>query len=127
MEHSDVGCITIFKDASIFSTPSYLQFNKIIIHFSLFVNIFLLFPTFTFSPPHAIISLIKGGVLMEISDGMDIASYAIMNSQLQISQGVSTQVLKKTMDLQEAQGIQLVQMMEQSVNPGLGQNIDIRI
>ena len=61
---------------------------------------------------------------MEISDGMDIASYAIMNSQLQ---GVSTQVLKKTMDLQEAQGIQLVQMMEQSVNPGLGQNIDIRI
>ena len=62
---------------------------------------------------------------MEISDGMDIASYAMMNSQL--SQGVSTQVLKKTMDLQEAQGIQLVQMMEQSVNPGLGQNIDIRI
>ena len=88
---------------------------------------FLLFPTFTFSPPHVIISLIKGGVLMEISDGMDIASYAIMNSQLQISQGVSTQVLKKTMDLQETQGIQLVQMMEQSVNPGLGQNIDIRI
>ena len=39
---------------------------------------------------------------MEISDGMDIASYAMMNSQLQISQGVSTQVLKKTMDLQEA-------------------------
>ncbi len=64
---------------------------------------------------------------MEISDGMDIASYAMMNSQLQISQGVSTQVLKKTMDLQEAQGFQLVQMMEQSVNPGLGQNIDIRI
>ena len=64
---------------------------------------------------------------MEISDGMDIASYAMMNSQLQISQGVSTQVLKKTMDLQEAQGTQLVQMMEQSVNPGLGQNIDIRI
>lgn len=64
---------------------------------------------------------------MEISDGMDIASYAMMNSQLQISQGVSTQVLKKTMELQEAQGIQLVQMMEQSVNPGLGQNIDIRI
>lgn len=64
---------------------------------------------------------------MEISDGMDIAAYAMMNAQVQISQGVSTQVLKKTMDLQEAQGNQLVQMMEQSVNPGLGQNIDIRI
>lgn len=64
---------------------------------------------------------------MEISDGMDITAYAMMNSQIQIQQGVNTQVLKKTMDLQEAQGSQLVQMMEQSVNPGLGQNIDIRI
>ena len=64
---------------------------------------------------------------MEISDGMDIAAYAMMNAQVQVSQGVSTQVLKKTIDLQEAQGSQLVQMMEQSVNPGLGQNIDIRI
>ena len=64
---------------------------------------------------------------MEISDGMDITAYAMMNSQIQIQQGVNTQVLKKTMDLQEAQGSQLVQMMEQSVNPVLGQNIDIRI
>ncbi len=64
---------------------------------------------------------------MEISDGMDITAYAMMNSQIQIQQGVNTQLLKKTMDLQEAQGSQLVQMMEQSVNPGLGQNIDIRI
>lgn len=64
---------------------------------------------------------------MEISDGMDIAAYAMMNAQVQVSQGVSTQVLKKTIDLQEAQGSQLVQMMEQSVNPGLGQSIDIRI
>lgn len=64
---------------------------------------------------------------MEISDGMNIAAYAMMNAQVQVSQGVSTQVLKKTIDLQEAQGSQLVQMMEQSVNPGLGQNIDIRI
>lgn len=89
-------------------------------------NIYL-FLSFTFCPSHAIISLIKGGVLMEISDGMDITAYAMMNSQIQIQQGVNTQVLKKTMDLQEAQGSQLVQMMEQSVNPGLGQNIDIRI
>lgn len=64
---------------------------------------------------------------MEISDGIDITSYAMMNSQIEIQQGVSTQVLKQTMDLQEVQGSLLVQMMEQSVNPGLGQNIDIRI
>ena len=90
-------------------------------------HIFLLFSRLYILPSPCYNILIKGGVLMEISDGMDIASYAMMNSQLQISQGVSTQVLKKAMDLQEAQGIQLVQMMEQSVNPGLGQNIDIRI
>ena len=64
---------------------------------------------------------------MEISDGMDIATYAMMNSQTKIMQGVSTQVLKKTLDMQEAQGSQLVQMRERSVTPGLGHNIDIRV
>lgn len=64
---------------------------------------------------------------MEISDGIDITSYATMNSQIEIQQGVSTQVLKEAMDLQEVQGSLLVQMMELSVNPGLGQNIDLRI
>jgi hypothetical protein len=64
---------------------------------------------------------------MEISDGIDITSYAMMNSQIEIQQGVSTQVLKEAMDLQEVQGSLLVQMMELSVNPGLGQNIDLRI
>lgn len=64
---------------------------------------------------------------MEISDGIDITSYAMMNSQIEIQQGVSTQVLKEAMDLQEVQGSLLVQMMELSVNPGLGQNINLRI
>lgn len=64
---------------------------------------------------------------MEISDGIDITSYAMMNSQIEIQQGVSTQVLKEAIDLQEVQGSLLVQMMELSVNPGLGQNIDLRI
>lgn len=64
---------------------------------------------------------------MEISDGLDIAGYSIMRSQANAMAGVETLMLKKTMDLQEAQGSQMVQMMEQSVNPGLGQNIDIRI
>lgn len=64
---------------------------------------------------------------MEISDGIDITSYAMMNSQIEIQQGVSTQMLKEAMDLQEVQGSLLVQMMELSVNPGLGQNIDLRI
>lgn len=64
---------------------------------------------------------------MEISEGLDIAGYSVMRSQANIMQGIETQVLKKTLDLQKMQGNELVQMMEQSVNPGLGQNIDIRI
>lgn len=64
---------------------------------------------------------------MEISDGFDFAGYSIMRSQANVMAGIGTMMLKKTMDLQEAQGSQMVQMMEQSVNPGLGQNIDIRI
>lgn len=63
---------------------------------------------------------------MEISDGLDISSYSAINSQNQVTQDVGTAMLKKAMDMQEIQGNQLVQMMEQSVNPGLGRNIDIR-
>ena len=64
---------------------------------------------------------------MEISDGLDISSYSAINSQNQVTQDVGTAMLKKAMDMQEIQGNQLVQMMEQSVNPGLGCNIDIRV
>ena len=64
---------------------------------------------------------------MELSDGVDVAAYSMMNTQAQLMQGVGTKVLEKTMDLQEIQAAQLTQMMEQSVNPNLGANIDIRI
>lgn len=64
---------------------------------------------------------------MELGDGLDIASYSIMNSQANVMGGVGVQMLKKTMNLQQMQGDQIVQMMERSVNPGLGQNIDIRV
>lgn len=64
---------------------------------------------------------------MELSDGIDIAAYSMMYSQAQLMQGVGTKVLEKTMDMQEIQVAQLTQMMEQSVNPNLGANIDIRI
>lgn len=64
---------------------------------------------------------------MEISDGIDVAAYSVANVQTKVEQGIGTAMLKKTMDMQEAMGDQLVQMMEQSVNPGLGRNIDIRI
>lgn len=64
---------------------------------------------------------------MEISDGFDFAGYSVLRSSANIMQGFETQMLKKTLDLQKIQGNEIVQMMEQSVNPGLGRNIDIRI
>lgn len=64
---------------------------------------------------------------MDLSYGIDLAGYSMLRSQANIMAGIETQVLKKTMDLQEAQGSQLVQMMEQTVNSVLGQNMDIRI
>ena len=64
---------------------------------------------------------------MEISDGLAIADYSMANAQISIMQKVSTQMLAKTLDTMEAEGAQLTKMMEQSVTPNLGQNIDVRI
>ena len=50
-----------------------------------------------------------------------------MNAQTQTMQAIGTGILAKTLDTAEAAGAQLVQMMEQSVNPHLGGNIDIMI
>ncbi|MCH5264710.1 MAG: YjfB family protein [Lachnospiraceae bacterium] len=58
---------------------------------------------------------------------MDIAAYAMSNAQTSIMQAVSTEMLSKAMDMMEIQSAQLTQMMELSVNPGLGGNMDIRI
>ena len=64
---------------------------------------------------------------MEISDGLAIADYSMANAQVSIMQKISTQMLAKTLDTMEAEGAQLTKMMEQSVTPNLGQNIDVRI
>lgn len=40
---------------------------------------------------------------------------------------ISTVVLDKNLDTQEIMGESLVKMMEQSVTPELGQNIDLRV
>ncbi|MBO5488068.1 MAG: YjfB family protein [Eubacterium sp.] len=62
---------------------------------------------------------------MELGDGMDVAAYSMMYSQSSTMSAVSTGILAKTMEAAEIQGEQLTKMMEQSVNPGLGRNIDI--
>lgn len=62
---------------------------------------------------------------MELGDGMDIASYSMMASQASTMSAINTSILAKTLDTAEIQGEQFIKMMEQSVNPGLGRNIDI--
>ncbi len=64
---------------------------------------------------------------MEISDGLDIARYAAISAQNSTMEGVGIAMLSKAMDMQEQMGAELTQMMEQSINPGLGANIDLRV
>lgn len=58
---------------------------------------------------------------------MDIAGLSIAMSQSQTLTAVSTAVLSKSLDTVEQSGENLIQMMEQSVAPNLGQSIDIRL
>jgi hypothetical protein len=64
---------------------------------------------------------------MEISDGMSIELYSMANAQNSVLQTVSTTMLAKTLDNEKMQGAQLTKMMEQSVNPNLGANFDVRV
>ena len=58
---------------------------------------------------------------------MDIAMASILQSQSQIITNVNTAVLSMNLDTVDVLGDSLIKMMEQSVNPDLGQNIDIKL
>ena len=67
---------------------------------------------------------------------MDIAAVSSALSAVQsygaystgsLAQAVSIKMLDNTMEMSEAMNAQLVSMMEQSVNPNVGGNIDLRI
>lgn len=58
---------------------------------------------------------------------MDIASASIALSQANLSQAVGISVLKMATDQSAQQGQGLVQMLERSVQPNLGSNLDIRV
>ena len=64
---------------------------------------------------------------MEISVGIDIAAYSMANASIKVQSGVSVAMLDKTLDMQQMMGDELTKMMEMSVNPSLGGNIDICI
>ncbi len=63
---------------------------------------------------------------------MDIAALSTGLAGMDVMNRVGTAVLDKAMDTNETLGAGLVQMidaaaMERSVNPGVGENIDVRV
>ncbi len=65
---------------------------------------------------------------------MDIAALSMNLSQMKVAQEASVSVLKMAMNSMKGQSIDLTDMlkvntkiMEQSVNPHIGKNIDIKI
>lgn len=58
---------------------------------------------------------------------MDIAGLSTNLSTINVVNDVQVAVLRQSLDTLETSGDSLTKMMESSVNPELGQNIDIRI
>jgi len=58
---------------------------------------------------------------------MDIAGLSTNLSTINVVNDVQVAVLRQSLDTLETSGDSLTNMMEASVNPELGQNIDIRI
>ncbi len=63
----------------------------------------------------------------ERSCTMDIAELSMAMAQTNVITQASTQVLKLSMEQAETVSAELTKMMELSVNPGLGANLDVRI
>lgn len=58
---------------------------------------------------------------------MDIPALSVAMSQANTINQVNIAVLNKTLDTVEESGAMMIKMMEQSVTPHLGQNIDVSI
>ena len=63
---------------------------------------------------------------------MNIAAIGSADISLSVSgtsnmNAIDTALLRKSLDAVETNGAMLTQMMEQSVNPNIGANIDIRL
>ena len=55
---------------------------------------------------------------------MDIPALSIALNSIQTSNDIGIVVLAKNLDVMNTEGDALTKMMELSVNPGIGQNID---
>ena len=58
---------------------------------------------------------------------MDIPALSVAMSQIDTVNQYNVAMLVKTLDTEEESGDLMIKMMEQSVNPHLGQNIDITV
>ena len=58
---------------------------------------------------------------------MDIPALSVAMSQIDTVNQYNVAMLVKTLDTVEESGDLMIKMMEQSVNPHLGQNIDITV
>lgn len=58
---------------------------------------------------------------------MDISALSTSMSQTQLMNNVSVALLSKQLDTLENAGDSMIRMMEQSVNPNLGSNIDVTV
>ncbi len=58
---------------------------------------------------------------------MTISSFPIVTDPTIASASIGTAVMAKSLDSAEVAGQSMIQMMEQSVNPNIGQNIDLRV
>ncbi|WP_440894810.1 YjfB family protein [Amphibacillus sp. Q70] len=57
---------------------------------------------------------------------IDIAKLSIAMNQSQLKQQASISVMKKTMDQAEMQSEQMIQMLQQSIQPHLGGHVDVK-
>lgn len=64
---------------------------------------------------------------MEITPMIDIPSLSMAMSQNKVMSDVSVAVLGNALDVFQETGDSMTRMMEQSVNPNLGGNIDISV
>lgn len=58
---------------------------------------------------------------------MDIAKLSLSMSQNSLLTDVGTAVLKNSLDCMETEGESIQKILESSVNPNIGQNIDISL
>ena len=58
---------------------------------------------------------------------MDIPALSVSLSSIQTNNDIGVAVLAKSLDMMDIQGDSLKKMMELSVNPNVGQNIDFSV